>query len=47
MIMKTTIRLPSDLFARLKEAAMRNRRSITAQLVVLLEAALAAEECAR
>lgn len=43
MTEKTTIRLPSDLFRRLKESAKRNRRSMSAQLVVLIEAALAAE----
>lgn len=43
MTTKTTIRLPSDLFRRLKESAKRNRRSMSAQLVVLLEVALSAE----
>ena len=48
MTKKTTIRFPSDLFRRLKDSAKRNRRSMSAQLVVLLEEALAAEiECAR
>ncbi|MDP3961590.1 MAG: Arc family DNA-binding protein [Pseudorhodobacter sp.] len=43
MTKKTTIRFPSDLFRRLKDSAKRNRRSMSAELVILLDAALEAE----
>jgi len=33
-------RLPSDLIARIKESASRDRRSINGQAIVLLESAL-------
>lgn len=44
MTEKTTIRLPTEIFRGLKESAKLNRRTMTAQLIVILEAALAAEK---
>jgi hypothetical protein len=41
---RMTVRLPSDLVARLRQAAEQDRRSINSQLVVLLERALDAVE---
>lgn len=40
----TSVRLPEVLEARLRELASRERRSISAQIVVLLEGALAGRE---
>lgn len=38
------LRLPDDLHARVKEAAERDHRSINAQIMWLMEQALAAQQ---
>jgi hypothetical protein len=35
-----TVRLPVELHARLRDAAVRDRRSVNAETIVLLDAAL-------
>src|SRR6266700_930964 len=41
---RTTIRLPEDLHVRVRRLAERDRRSVHAQLLVLIERGLALEE---
>lgn len=40
----TTLRLPDDLYAKVVEQAQHDRRSVNAQLVWLIEHAVAANE---
>jgi hypothetical protein len=37
---KTTLRIPDDLYAKVEEIAEQERRSINAQLLVLIERAV-------
>ena len=41
---RTNIRVPADLYARLAAQAKRNRRSINSELIVLIERGLEPEK---
>ena len=41
---RTTIRLPADLHARVKELAERDRRTVSAEMVWLIERGLQADD---
>jgi predicted transcriptional regulator len=43
-MVKTTLRIPDDLMARVRAAAAADRRSENAELLVMIEAALDARE---
>jgi hypothetical protein len=40
VVIRTTLRIPDELYARIREAATRERRSIHGQILALLERAL-------
>lgn len=42
-VQPTSLRLPSDLKARLKDRATSNRRSLTGEIIAILERVIAAD----
>jgi predicted HicB family RNase H-like nuclease len=44
MTVRMTVRLPDDLHARVTQSAAKDRRTLNAQMIVLIESALAARE---
>jgi predicted DNA-binding protein len=46
-VSRTTLRLPTDLYLRVKALAGRKHRSLNAQLIRIVEYGLAAEEAAQ